>query len=240
MADANRHSRRVVRAPAASTVNGSAIAIGMSTSSQPSVVVIGAGGHAKVIIELLRAAGEYEIYGCTDPAAKDASVLDVPVLGTDEILIALPGLGIRLAMPAIGDNAARLAAARSARELGFGWANAIGPRATISPSARLGHGIAIMNGAVVNAGTRIADLAIINTGTVVDHDCDIGEAAHIGPGSTLAGKVIVGAGAFVGAGSTVIPGVRIGEGAVVGAGSVVIRNVSPRSVVGGVPAKPLK
>lgn len=212
----------------------------MTTNARPAVVIVGAGGHAKVVIELIRAAGEYEIYGCTDAAVKIASVLEVPVLGTDEILISLPARGIRLAMPAIGDNSLRLATAQNARELGFAWANAIGPVATISRSAILGRGIAIMNGAIINAGTRIGDLAIINTGAVVDHDCEIGEAAHVGPGSTLAGKVTIGAGALLGAGTTVIPGVRIGEGAVVGAGSVVIHDVPPRSVVAGVPARSLK
>jgi len=211
----------------------------MKAVGRTTIVIVGAGGHAKVIIELIRASGAYEIHGCTDAAAVGSQVLGVPVLGTDDALADLYAQGIRHAFVALGDNAARLVAARKIRELGFEWVNAIGPRAIVSPSAKVGSGIAIMEGAIVNAEARLGDLAIINTGAVVDHDCEIGEGAHVGPGSTLAGNIKVGAGSFLGAGVTVIPGISIGEGATIGAGAVVIRDVPPRSTVAGVPARPV-
>jgi UDP-perosamine 4-acetyltransferase len=209
----------------------------MNVPLHPSVVVIGASGHAKVIFELIRAAGEYTIVGCTDVAGKASNILGVTVLGTDEILPALHRQGTSHAFIAIGDNAARQDVGQRVIDLGFQLANAISPQAILSPSIHFGRGIAVMTGAILNAEASVGDLAIINTGAVVDHDCKIGRGAHIGPGARLAGNVTVGTGAFVGAGATIVPGIQIGDGATVGAGAVVIRDVPPRAVVVGVPAR---
>jgi UDP-perosamine 4-acetyltransferase len=203
------------------------------------VVILGAGGHAKVVIELMRGEGRYDIIGCTDSAADSAAVLGVAVMGSDDILTDLRHRGIRHAFVALGDNALRLQAAAKVVGLGFELVNAISPRATVSPTVFLGRGIAIMAGAVINAEATICDLVIINTGASVDHDCRIGEAAHLAPGTVLAGGVEVGRLAFLGTGATVIPRVRIGEAAVIGAGATVIGNIAPRTVAVGVPARPL-
>jgi UDP-perosamine 4-acetyltransferase len=207
--------------------------------TKPQVVIVGSGGHAKVVIELIRAQGLYNIAGCTDadPASKD--VLGVPLLGSDACLPELLARGISHAFIAIGSNSLRLRLGREVEGMGFTLINAISPQAAISPSARLGVGIAIMAGAVINAEALIDDLAIINTGSCIDHDCRIGTAAHIAPGSALAGGVDVGQQVFVGAGAVAIPGIKIGDGAVVGAGGVVIRELPPNTVAVGVPARPL-
>jgi UDP-perosamine 4-acetyltransferase len=206
---------------------------------KPEVVVIGSGGHAKVVIELIRAQGIYRIAGCTDADSAAKEVLGVPLLGSDECLPELLARGISHAFIALGSNSLRLNLGRKVEGMGFTLINAISPQATVSPSARLGVGVAIMAGAVINAEAVIDDLAIINTRSSVDHDCRIGAAAHIAPGSVVAGGVIVGQQAFLGAGAIAIPGVMIGEGAIVGAGGVVIRKIRANTVAVGVPARPL-
>ena len=207
--------------------------------SEP-VVLIGAGGHAKVIVEILRERDGVHIVGCTAVAPRPEGVLGLPVLGDDTILTELRARGVLNAFVAVGDNRARLNAARRVALAGFQLINAVSSRATVSPSAHLGKGIAIMPGAVVNADVSIADGVIVNTGATVDHDCCIGAYAHIAPGVHLGGGVAVGEGAFLGIAASVIPGVTIGPWATVGAGGVVIRNLPGGIVTAGVPARPLR
>lgn len=200
------------------------------------VVIIGGGGHAKVVIEILRAAGE-TVASIVDADPTPREVLGVPVAGDD---LALPGLrerGFSKLFVAVGDNRLRETLGRKARELGFALVNAVHPSAVVSPSARLGEGVAVMAGAVVNAESHIGDLAIVNTGAVVDHDCRLGAACHVGPASALAGAVSVGDRAFLGVGTRVIPGVTIGADTIVGAGGVVVRDLPAGVVAIGAPAK---
>lgn len=202
------------------------------------VVVLGAGGHAKVVLEVLREAGE-TVVGLTDADPAPRAVLGAPVLGTDAALPDVLARGCRRAFVALGDNAVRRRVAEQAMALGFELASAISPRAVVSPSARLGRGVAVMAGAVINADAEIGDLAIVNTGAVVEHDCRLGAAAHLGPRAALAGGVVVGEGAFLGVGASVIPGVTIGAAAVVGAGACVVRDVPEGARIAGVPARAL-
>ena len=160
--------------------------------TSPPVLVIGAGGHAKVVIELVRAAGAYEIIGLIDQNCLDPAILDVPILGTEEDIPRLRREGITHAFVGIGNNQRRLKTGYYLRQIEFKIINAISPAAIISPSARLGDGIAVMAGAVINAEGRIDDFSIINTHASVDHDCWIGEGAHVCPGYTFAGNVRVG------------------------------------------------
>lgn len=201
------------------------------------VVIVGSGGHAKVVIELVRARGNYLVLGCTGLAEDGFVLSDVPILGTDNVLPALLARGVKNAFVAIGNNRRRLRLLAQVAEMGFELVNAVSPNAVVSPSATLGRGIAIMAGAVINASARIGDGAIINTNAGVDHDCSIGRGAHIGPGSTLAGNVEVGCEAFLGVGTCVIPGTRIGNRATIGAGSVVIRDIPDDATAMGVPAR---
>jgi len=211
-----------------------------SAPAQTPVVVIGAGGHAKVVIELIRAQGRYDVVGCTDREPHRRDVVGAPILGSDDVLPALYAKGIRHCFVALGDNALRRKVATQVAALGFELVNAISPKAIVSPTACLGRGVAVMAGAVINTDATVGDLAIVNTRASIDHDCQIGEAAHVAPGAALAGDVHVGRLAFVGAGATVIPGVSVGESTVIGAGATVISNLGPNIVAVGVPAKPLQ
>jgi UDP-perosamine 4-acetyltransferase len=203
------------------------------------VVVLGAGGHAKVVIEILRANGETVDY-CVSGTHGAETCVGVSVLEGDEHLPTLRQKGYCRAFVAIGSNAIRQRVADVVRRVGFQLINAISPHAIISPSVRLGVGIAIMAGAIINAASVIADLVIVNTGATIDHDCRIGRGVHIAPQCTLAGNVIVGEGAFLGTGATAIPRMQIGRRATVGAGAVVIRNIPDGAVAVGVPARVVK
>jgi UDP-perosamine 4-acetyltransferase len=211
----------------------------MSAAPSPvPVLILGAGGHAKVVIELLRARSDaFSIAGLLDTDGSRRSVLGVRVLGSDDQLGPLRRAGLKHAFVARGDNRTRHAGLERLSKHGFELVNAVSPAAIVSASAVLGRGIAVMAGAVINADSRIADLAIINTRASVDHDGSIGEAAHVCPGCSLAGRVTIGRMAFIGTGSSAIPGVTVGENSVIGAGSCIVRNIPANSVAFGVPAK---
>jgi UDP-perosamine 4-acetyltransferase len=209
-------------------------------SGLPAVVVIGAGGHAKVVVEVIRAQGCYDVVGCTDRAPERGDVVGAPVLGSDDVLPDLYARGVRQCFIALGDNALRRKVAGRVTALGFDLCNAISPNAVVSPTARLGRGVAVMAGAVINAAAVVQDLAIINTRAVVDHDCQIGEAAHVAPQAALAGCVRIGSLAFVGAGATILPGLSVGERTIVGAGATVTSDLGANVVAVGIPAKPLR
>lgn len=202
------------------------------------IIVVGAGGHAKVCIELLRAMGENIAYCVGAPDSPD-NCLDVPILRGDENLSFLRSEGYSRVFVAVGSNRLRERLSVLCTEQGYQLVSAISPRAIISPSATLGRGVAVMAGAIINAETVIEDLAIINTGATVDHDCRIGQAAHIAPQCALAGNVTVGNHSFLGVGCKVIPETRIGERVTVGAGAVVIYHIESDATAVGVPARVL-
>jgi UDP-perosamine 4-acetyltransferase len=202
------------------------------------IVVIGARGHAKVVIDVLRDMGE-RVDCCVGAADSPDTCLGVRVLKGDDYLWALRDNGLTRAIVAVGANEVRERLAGEVERAGFELVSAISPRAVIAPSATIGRGVAIMPGVVVNAETVVEDLVILNTAATVDHDCRIGRAAHVAPQCALAGHVSVGAGSLLGIGCTVIPGIRIGRQVTVGAGSVVIADVPDGATVVGVPARPL-
>lgn len=200
-------------------------------------ILLGAGGHAKVVIEILRETHRYRPVGCLgQPPEGCQELIGVPVLGNDDLLGDLRRQGIEHAFVAIGDNRLRQLLIDKVRRAGFQLVNAISRQASVSASAVLGEGIAIMPGAHVGTETRLEDGVILNTRSVVDHDGVLGECVHIGPGAILAGSVTVGAQAFVATGSSVIPHMRIGARSIVGAGSVVVRDIPADVVAYGSPA----
>lgn len=207
--------------------------------SKTKVVVIGCGGHAKVIIDILKSDPEIDIVGCTDTYAR-GWVSGIPILGDDTILRELYDSGIQHAFIAIGDNAVRQRLSRKAAFIGFHFVNAISRFAYVASSAQLGTGIAIMPGAVIQADARIGDGSIINTNASVDHDCEIGSLCHAAPGVNLSGHVVIGEGVFLGTGTKVIDGMHIGEWSVLGAGAVVVDAIGHHCLAVGVPARMIR
>lgn len=205
------------------------------------LVVFGAGGHAKVVIDIIEQQGNYEIAGLLDddPRHQGVRFFGYPVLGTRSYLPALLSAQLRHAIVTIGDNASRAAVAAHLEQHGWRFASAVHPRASIGRGVKIGPGSVVMAGCVVNADTSLGSHVIVNTGATVDHDCRIESAVHIAPGCHLCGGVGVGEGSLLGAGSNVTPGVKIGCQVIVGAGSTVIRDVADGAKVSGSPARPL-
>jgi UDP-perosamine 4-acetyltransferase len=206
-------------------------------------LIIGAGGHGKVVCDILRAAGTHKPIGFVDADPKLAGqvVAGLPVLGSIHRLPHLARLYRHLAViVAIGDNRTRVEYARTVQGYGLPLVTAIHPSAVVSPSARIGTNCVIAAGAIVCADATIEDSVIINTAATVDHECQIGAGVHLCPGVRLAGRVRIGTGAFVGMGSTVIQCLSLGEQSVIGAGAVVLRDVPDGATVVGVPARVVK
>lgn len=205
------------------------------------VVGFGAGGHAKVVIEILRSMQEYEIVGLLDTRLeRGAKVLGVEVLGDDSVMTELKQRGIEhafIGVGTVGDAQPRRQLYEKVVGSGFQIVPAIHVAAIVSSSAKLGAGPTIMAGAIVNANAAIGDNVIVNTGAIVEHDCEIGDHTHIATGARLAGGVQVGPNAHIGIGAVVRQEIRIGEGAIVGAGAVVVKDVPDFKIVIGVPAR---
>ena len=206
------------------------------------LVIVGAGGHGRVVLDILRAAGQTRVAGFVDanPALIGRRIDGVPVIGGPELLPDLRSRDVQGVIVAIGDAGIRRGYAEDAAEAGLELANAVHPSAQIALTARLGQNVVVAAGALICAHCQIGDSVILNTGCIVDHESLIGTAAHICPGVRLAGHVMVESGAFIGIGATVIQNVRIGFDAVVGAGAVVIHDVDPMTTVVGVPARAIK
>lgn len=206
------------------------------------VVIVGAGGHGRVVLDILMQNRQHRVIGFLDSnASLHGRRMDgKPVLGDMSLAPKLAGRGIEGAVVAIGDSGVRRAFAEELEAGGLELINAIHPSANLAHNVTLGRNLVIAAGALVCAHCQIADSVILNTGCIVDHESRIGTAVHVCPGARLAGRVVVDAGAFIGIGATVIQSVRIGSEAIVGAGAVVIQDVEPMSTVVGVPARPIK
>ena len=206
-------------------------------TSAKRVLIWGAGGHGRVVADVVRASG----LGVAGFVAQDAARGDTPpTIAEDDLLRVLPSLPLDAdaVAIAIGDNAVRRRCLE--RLEGVPLPVLRHPSAAVSESAIVGPGTVIFPGAVVNAGARLGPGVIVNSGAIVEHDCVLGGFVHVSPGAVLAGNVTVADEAWIGAGAVIIPGVRIGAGAIVGAGAVVIRDVEQHSIVAGTPARPIR
>jgi UDP-perosamine 4-acetyltransferase len=205
------------------------------------ILVFGAGGHAKVVLELLEAIGGFRVRLLDDdPSKRGTEIAGERVEGGIADAARFVQQGAALAAVALGDNARRAEIGARAAILGLRLPVFVHPRALVSPRAALGEGSVVFAGAILAADSIVGRYGILNHGASVDHDCRIGEAVHIAPGACLAGSVTVGDHVTIGIGASVIPGRTIGAGAVVGAGSCVVEDVPAGAVVAGVPARPLR
>ncbi len=204
-----------------------------------SIVLLGAGGHAQVVIATLKSCGlsvskiyedNHELVG--------TKIGGVPVVAGIDALRNQAYQNID-AVIGIGSNEARYRIAKSFEGTGIKWKTVIHKNAIVDPTASIGDGTIIAAGAVIQANTKIGSHAIINTGANVDHDCVVADAVHIAPGSVITGGVEIGELSLIGAGCTVLPGRRIGKRAMLGAGSVITKDVTCSTTVVGCPAEPV-
>lgn len=206
------------------------------------IVVIGGGGHAKVLISLLKKLN-WEIVGYTDEQDRGL-ILGAPYLGDDAVLTgllsthqhcsAVVGLGKIDASPA------RAGLQREISALGFDSPVLVSPRAVVNEHVELGAGTVVFDGAVVNSGTVAGSLCILNTNCTVEHDCRLGDNVHVAPGATVSGTAVIGNDCMIGAGSTVIQEVTVCPGSLIGAGSVVVADIDSPGVYVGNPARRIR
>jgi len=211
----------------------------MDTTNTP-LIVLGAGGHAKVLIDALRLSSQRVLFVVdADPTRHGQSVAGVPIRGGDELVLShapdevllVHGLGSTRQC----DDRCRLF--ERMKQHGYRFAQVVHPASVISPSATLGEGAQIFAGAVIQADCTLEENVLVNTNASVDHDCRIGSHSHVGPGATLSGGVRVGKGTHIGAGATIVQGRTIGARVLIGAGAVVVTDIPDGATAYGVPAR---
>lgn len=206
------------------------------------VIIIGAGAHARVIIDILRQDASKEVVGLLDKDAASIgkNISGVPVLGGDSYLEDMKKRNtfdsVLVGIGAVAQEA-RLAIMKKIQSLGIKMAKAVHPGAIISSSSIVGAGSVVMAGAILNPGVQVKENCVVNTGAIIDHDCVIENGVFIQPGAVLAGNVHVHQNSIVGMGASILEKRLIGKNSIVGAGSVVTRDVPPSTVVIGVPAR---
>ncbi|MEZ6136803.1 MAG: acetyltransferase [Pirellulaceae bacterium] len=204
------------------------------------LVILGAGGHAKMVIEAARSGGQYQPTVCLSASANSpASILGVPIVEETDSQLRLLAKRQLWAVVAIGENRLRQRLQHKLSEFRFAIATIVASTAWLSPSARIGAGSVLMPNSSVGAEVELGLGVIVNTNASVDHDGRVEEFAHLAPGAHLAGNVHIGARAFVGLGTSIIPTRRIGADAVIGAGATIIRDVPPNETWVGCPARPV-
>ena len=207
---------------------------------KPKIILIGSGGHAKVLVEALSAANT-PLDGLTeiDMEIERPALRDIPVLGTDECIlefapddvILINGLGTS------DGTGPRRRVFESFRDRGYRFQTIIHPAAVTASDVELADGVQIMAGAIIQPSVVVGCNAIINTRASIDHDCRIGRHCHIAPGATVCGYVAIGPGTMVGAGAVISDRISVGADCFIGAGAVVTRDVPDGVQAKGVPAR---
>ena len=208
------------------------------------VILIGAGGHARSVIDILIDNDDYDVVGCIDSAYPKKTFLEgmesVPIIGNDDSLEEFYTKGISNVFIALGNNRIRKKIYDNVIGIGYKPINVISKHSYISKSVSLGVGICVMHGAVVNVNGRIGNGCIMNTNSSVDHDCIINDFVHVAPGVAISGGTKIGEGTHIGTNSAIIDGITIGNWCYVGAGSVVVKNINDCCMAYGVPAREIR
>lgn len=211
----------------------------MTEESDEKLVIVGAGGHARSVIDVAEALGK-QIEGVIDLNFhnQDENIFGHPVLGGLEWLTSANSR--REIIIAIGDCQRRAEIFEMLNTKSFLISSLVHPSATVSPHASIGKGTLVNVGAIVNAGSKIGMNCIINTGGIIEHEVVVGSHSHIGPGASVAGRVRIGSKVFVGIGARIIDSVVIGDWVTIGAGSIIINDVPATATIAGIPGKIIK
>jgi len=207
------------------------------------IVLIGGGGHCKVVISILKKLDKFEIAGIVDNYKVGSLISGVKIIGTDDNLRDIYKSGIHCALITVGstkDNTKRYKLFNIVREIGYEFPVIISPEAIVDESVKLDEGTVIMPGSIINIDSSIGKNCIINTGAIIEHDCKIENHCHIAPGVHISGAINLGELSFVGIGATIIQGIKIGENVTIGAGSVIIKDIPDNVIALGNPAKIIK
>jgi sugar O-acyltransferase (sialic acid O-acetyltransferase NeuD family) len=211
----------------------------VSSTPHFSMFIFGAGGHARVVADLAKAAG-FQIHGFIDTVNPDRageSFAGSVVLGGMDVVQSLP---LRRAVIAFGDNAVRLALLNELLEQGWELPVLVHPSSVVSESAVIGAGTVVMAQSCIQAGARLGMGCIVNTGAIAEHDGNYSDGVHLAPRACVCGTVKIGRGTFIGAGSVVRESLAIGSWVRVGAGSVVVNDLPDECLAYGSPARVIK
>ncbi len=207
------------------------------------IVVLGAGGHAKVILDILTI-NNWNIVGIVDRTVTSMLQFEgYPILGDDDALYDIFNSGIynaAIGIGYIGNNNVRNNIYHRLKAIGYHLPNIVHPTAVIASNVSMGEGNAVFPGSVINSGAMLGNIGIINTNAIVEHEVLLGNNVHIAPGSVILGAVTIMDNSFIGANSTVIQGKRIGQNVIVGAGSTVIHDIEGSVTVAGSPARVIR
>lgn len=202
------------------------------------IIIIGCGGHAKSIVDIIEREGKYEIAGFVDKYAdKDYTYKGYNILGTDdelEIIYTKGVINAAVGIGYLGKGDIRKNIYHKLKSIGYSLPTVIDPSAVLASNVELNEGVVVGKCVIINADAKIGTLAIINSGAIIEHECIVEEYSHIAVGAVLCGNVKIGESTFVGAAATVIQGVEIGKKCIIGANSIVLSNVDNESKVYGI------
>lgn len=204
------------------------------------VLLIGAGGHCKTVIEALNSLEIYPAGILDRHLVAGSEYMGVPVLGDDEDASRLFAEGYRLAFICVGstgDSRIRKELTDYYDHIGYSFPHVVDASVLLGQGVTLGRGSLVSRGSIINTDVSIGQHCIINTGTVIEHDCNIGDYVHIAPGATLCGSVTIGPESHIGAGSVILQGLKVGKNSLVGAGSVVTKTIQDNVVAYGNPCE---
>jgi sugar O-acyltransferase (sialic acid O-acetyltransferase NeuD family) len=207
------------------------------------IVVVGGGGHAKVVLSILKKLKTFNVLGYSD-LKDNGPLLGTPFLGSDRDLSSFAasyaGLNAVIGVGQVGLGMLRHQLWARVESIGLTFPEIVSPHATVNEGVVVGEGVVVMDGAVINPGSKIGRGAIVNTNSTVEHDVLLDEWVHVAPGATISGGVNVGRFSMIGVGATVIEGVRIPPNSIVGAGATVVHDLSEPGVYVGCPARRIR